>query len=117
MNKDNVSEQLSAALQGYGNTFFNQSMMQSLTRFLNTYNPISGVANSVMNTTNLVTPTLGAQVARTIDPYARDTSADSPLKEQANKLLNRTPGMSMTLPKKIDTLGQEQKQSQGKKHY
>lgn len=114
MDKDNVAEQLNAALQGYGNTFFNQSMMQSLTRFLNTYNPISGVANSVMNTSNLVTPTLGAQVARTIDPYVRDTTADSPLMEQANKLLARTPGMSITLPKKIDTLGQEQKQSQGR---
>jgi len=114
MNKDNFSEQMSAALQGYGNTFFNQSMMQSLSRFLNTYNPISGVASSVLNTTNIVTPTLGAQVARTIDPYVRDTSADTGAAEWVNKLLARTPGLSMTLPKKIDTLGQEQKQSQGR---
>jgi len=114
MNKDNFSEQLNAALQGYGNTFFNQSMMQSLTRFLNTYNPISGVVSSVTGTANIVTPTFGAQVAKTIDPYVRDTSADTGIGETVNKQLVRIPGLSMTLPKKIDTLGQEQKQSQGR---
>jgi len=114
MNKDNFSEQLNAALQGYGNTFFNQSMMQSLTRFLNTYNPISGVVNSALNTANIITPTLGSQVAKTIDPYVRDTSADTGIGETVNKQLARIPGLSMTLPKKIDTLGQEQKQSQGR---
>jgi hypothetical protein len=114
MNKDNFSEQIGAALQGYGNTFFNQSMMQNLTRFLNTYNPIAGVVNSVTNTANIVTPTLGAQTAKTIDPYVRDTSADTGTGEIVNKLLARTPGLSMTLPQKTDTLGQPQKQAQGR---
>jgi hypothetical protein len=114
MDKDNFSEQMSAALQGYGNTFFNQSMMQNLTRFLNTYNPIAGVVNSVTNTANIVTPTLGAQVARTIDPHVRDTSADTAIGEIGNKLLSRTPGLSTLLPEKVDTLGQPQMQSQGR---
>jgi hypothetical protein len=112
--KETFSKQLEAALQGYGNTFFNQSMMQSLTNFLDTYNPISGVVRSAVNTSNILSPTLGAQAARTIDPYVRDTSADSAIMEQVNKIIARTPVLSTTLPKKIDVLGNEQKQSQGR---
>jgi hypothetical protein len=112
--KDNVAEQLAASAEGAGNTFFNQSMLQNLTDVFGGYSPIVGVGKSILDNASLTTPTIGAQTAKTIDPYVRETYSPNPTEQFVNQQKARVPGASMTLPEKLDVLGRPTEQSQGR---
>ena len=61
-------------------------------------------------------PTVGGQIARTIDPTRRSTYTDKEgvagtLEKQGRKLMNKVPGLSMLNQPYIDTYGREQQNS------
>lgn len=54
-------------------------------------------------------PQIVRQAAQAIDGYYRDTRGDNAVETALNQLIAGIPGLSMTLPKKVDGLGNEQK--------
>ena len=73
------------------------------------YNTITGYATQGI-------PTLGGQIARTIDPTRRSTYTDKEgvagiLDKQTKKLMNKIPGLSYLNEPYVDTYGREQQNS------
>ena len=73
------------------------------------YNTITGYATQGV-------PTLGGQIARTIDPTRRSTYTDKEgvagiLDKQTKKLMNKIPGLSYLNQPYVDTYGREQQNS------
>lgn len=73
------------------------------------YNTLTGYATQGI-------PTLGGQIARTIDPTRRSTYTDKEgvagiLDKQGKKLMNKIPGLSMLNEPYVDTYGREQQNS------
>lgn len=96
------------------NTVINQSMLQSIYSLFSGYDPASGMASTLLGSTSQFTQAGVAQIAKTIDPYVRETYDPNSLKQQGNKLISRIPFASKTLPKKLDASGQPIMQSQGR---
>lgn len=51
-------------------------------------------------------PTIGSQIAQTIDPYQRETYDPNILKQGLNQAIAKVPVLSQNLPEKIDVTGQ-----------
>lgn len=102
------------ALETAGNTLFNQSVLQGLTKLLGGYSPMGGIVNSVLGSTTQITPTVGKQIAELTDPYVRDTSSDNKLVQTVNTLVSRVPLLRRTLPAKTDLFGEEIEAYQGR---
>lgn len=105
---------ISEGVKGGVNTFFNQSMLQNITRLMSGYNPAASIGSSLLNTSTQAAPTLGKQFAQLIDPYQRETYSPSTLGQAKNNIVAKIPFASKTLPKKYDTLGNPVKAYQGK---
>jgi hypothetical protein len=113
-NKDTFSEQLTAGAEAAGNTFFNLSMLQSLSNLFNTYNPTGGLIKTIQSPTGLLTPSISSQTAKVLDPYVRDTKAENGLQKLKNTMQSKTPGLSKYLPQKLDAYGKPIEQFQGR---
>jgi len=96
------------------NLMFNSTLLQGPSRLLGGYNPAASLASGLLGTTTQATPTFGNQLRQLKDPYVRETFDENPLKQTVNKLVNRVPGLSTSLPKKINTSGDDIKNFQGK---
>lgn len=114
VDKEDFLDSIGAGLEGGIDTIFNQSFLSGVFDMLSGYSPTAGIAKALMGSTSQLTPTATANVAKTIDPYVRETYDPNKLKEQGNKLKARVPFLSKTLPIKLDTAGQPMKQNQGR---
>lgn len=61
------------------------------------------------NTATGFIPSWMRQTAQYMDPYYRDTSGDDAMQKAINQVTAALPGLSQTLPKKYDGLGNEQR--------
>jgi len=95
------------------NLMFNSTLLQGPSRLLGGYNPAASLASGLLGTTTQATPTIGNQLRQLKDPFVRETYDQNPLKQTVNKLTNRIPGLSTSLPKKVDTSGNDIKNFQG----
>jgi hypothetical protein len=68
----------------------------------------------LLGSTTQFTPTVGKQIAQLRDPYQRETYDPNWVTQVLNKTKARIPGLSETLPAKVDVFGKDIKAFQGK---
>ncbi len=112
--KDDFLDALGAGVVSAVDTVFSQSFLSGVFDMLSGYSPASGIAKSLLGSTTQLTPTVGANIAKTIDPYIRETYAPSKLTQTKNKLVARIPFASKMLPQKLGTDGKPIMQNQGR---
>lgn len=112
--EDDLLDALGIGVVTAVDTVFTQSFLSGVFDMLSGYSPASGIAKSLLGSTTQLTPTVGSNIARTIDPYMRETYDPSKLTETKNKLIARIPFASKTLPKKLGTDGKPIMQNQGR---
>ena len=91
-----------------GNTLFNQSMLQGLNRLMGGYSPTQGIIDTVIEAPTQYLPTLGGQIARTIDPLQRRSDT---VKDRA---FNKLPLLRQLNEPKLDVFGNELLANQGR---
>lgn len=96
------------------NSVFNMSFMSGILDAFSGYSPAEGIGGALLSSTSQATPTVLNNVAKTIDPYARETYDPNMFKQQGNKLIARLPFASKTLPKKVDITGNQVQLNQGR---
>lgn len=112
---DDIAAVIGLGIKGGANCFFNMSFFKSLTDLAGGYgDTASNIANTMMNFPTQFAPALGNAVAKTIDPYQRETYDSDPLKQMLNKFVAKVPGASRTLPKRLNVYGEEMLQNQGR---
>lgn len=107
----------SSLIDGVGsgiNLMFNSTLLQGPSRLMGGYNPAASLSSGLLGSTTQATPTIGKQIGQLVDPYIRETYDPNPLKQTLNKTINRIPFASKTLPKKVDSFGNDIKAFQGK---
>lgn len=72
-----------------------------------------GLAEYGTNTATGFIPAPFRQIAKALDPYYRDTTADTAGEEALNKVKNAIPGLRQTLDPKIGTTGELKKYNEG----
>ena len=72
-----------------------------------------GLAEYGTNTATGFIPAPFRQIAKALDPYYRDTSADTAGEEALNKVKNAIPGLRQTLDPKLGTTGYPKKYNEG----
>ena len=72
-----------------------------------------GLAEYSTNTATGFIPAPFRQIAKALDPYYRDTSADTAGEEALNKVKNAIPGLRQTLAPKLGTTGDPKKYNEG----
>jgi hypothetical protein len=102
------------------NTMFNQSYMEGVAElFSKSANGEQDIGGGLMSMLGSLpasfTPTAFQQIAKIIDPIARDTYDTDPFKKAWNKVKAKLPFLSQTLPAKINAAGQEITNFQGSK--
>ncbi len=91
------------------NSIFQMSVLQNLASVFsgsedNVWRNLGGTAENFP--TQFVWSTINA-VARTADPYERETYSPNRLQQMANKIMAKIPGLRERLPIKLNTAGQE----------
>jgi hypothetical protein len=112
--KDDISQAVAEGGASAVDSVFNQSFLSGLLRAFSGYSPASGIGAALLGSTSQATPTAGANLAKVIDPTARETYDPNMFRQQANRLIARIPLASKMLPAKLDITGQEIQQSQGR---
>ena len=102
------------ALKSGGTTLLNQSLLQGIQRMFGYNDLIGGISASMLNAPTQFVPTALKQASQLKDSVQRDTYNADPLKKLGNQIKAKLPLMSEKLPPKIDTLGRDVKQFQGK---
>jgi hypothetical protein len=86
-----------------------QGMLQSMLDLFNSNsyatNPLDKVSSTLSGYSTQFVPTAGGQVARTFDPYQRNTYDPDPKQKFINTVKNKVPLASKTLPIKYDSFG------------
>ena len=125
-NKGEVSD-FADVLASIANPAFEMSMLQGITDMMANFSKsnreksgaagfMGGIAGLGSSYVSQAVPTLGGQLARTIDPLQRDTYSGKEyggfsdiVLSQLNKDKNKIPGLSYLSQPKIDALGYEKK--------
>jgi polyhydroxyalkanoate synthesis regulator phasin len=112
-----TKEGQNAALKGTEsavNLLFKSTLLQSPARMMSGYSPAASIGSTLLGSTTQFTPTVGKQIAQLRDPYQRETYDPNWVTQVLNKTKARIPGLSETLPAKVDVFGKDIKAFQGK---
>lgn len=120
----NDEKGMSALVKGAetgGATLFNQSLLQGLSNLFGGYGTdngmrvMEGVKSSIFNAGEQFVPFNSGLKAinDVLDPYTRDTSSSDMFEKEMSKIKAKIPGLSETLPKKVDTMGNESQKFYG----
>ena len=113
--KKDATNIIADAIKSGGTTLFKQSLLQGVQKLFGGYDPISGVSNVISGVpTQFIPGSLSKQVAQYTDKTVRDTYSPNNLGTIGNQIKSKIPGLSKTLPAKINTMGNEVKQFNGK---
>lgn len=115
---DTLMAILSSGAKAGINTMFNQSYMEGIAELFSKSSGgeqdiASGLEALLVGLPASFTPTAFQQIAKIIDPIARDTYDTDPFKKSWNKVKAKVPFLSRTLPSKIGANGQEMTNFQG----
>lgn len=106
------------AVMSGGDTLFKQSLLQGVQKFFggssNSAGFMDNLADAGLNAATQMVPSGLKQVNQLMDKKARDTSGDGKVESTINQMKSRIPGLAQTLPAKVDTMGKEINQFQGK---
>lgn len=106
--KDNMINTLTQAMTAGGNTLFEQSMLSGLSDFFGNYDGfMTSLVRAFVEAPSQFLPTLGKQIAETIDPVARRTQGNGLLDTAGNRMLAKIPGATKKLEPVVDVLGRD----------
>jgi len=94
--------------------FFSQSLLSGVFETLSSESPSKAAQELAINAMSQAVPTSLKQLAKTIDPYARETSDNNALRQGVKQAMSGIPGLSTLLPKKYDITGKEAMNNQGR---
>lgn len=105
--------QIADAVASGTNTLADQPVTQGIKRVTNYGDYAGGLADIVQGIPGSFTPTVLRQLAMMIDPTARETKDDNPLKEAVNLTAVKVPGLSKLLKPRLTPFGEEKKYKVG----
>lgn len=106
-NRKRASNLVAESIKSGGNALLKQSVLQGLTRMVGGYDTMQGVLDTIFQAPLQFIPTVSGQIAKITDKNARETRSQSMYEEVINKGKAKIPGLSSSLPKKVDTLGRD----------
>lgn len=108
-----LAETVWDALVKGGDTIFNTTMLKNIKDMLggNFSTASEAVMSAPADFVEQLLPSLTGQIARTVDPYRRDTKDSNPLMEIGKNIVAKVPIASTILPKKYDVYGKPQENS------
>ena len=96
-----------------GKTFTQQSFLQSMYEFFSGDDFIDGLANIALAEPSAFVPQALSQAASFFDEYRRTTyDANSSFQTAINKVIAKIPGLRTKLPKQVNALGEDTKNTQ-----
>ena len=113
--KDIASKALTGITKGTS-TIFKQTMLKGITDLFGSYDPegiVENIAELPFNYASQAVPTLGGQIARSVDPVKRERDYSGILPSLKSQTLSKLPGASLSLPSKRGLLGEEIKYGEG----
>ena len=101
------------------NSFFDNSIFSNLTALLGGGygDAASGIENFALGSTTQFLPSTLSAIARTLDPYERDTYDPNKLLAQGKRILSYFPGLRNSLPFKYGTDGKPVESNYGDEFY
>lgn len=112
--EEDLVSMLTAGFEGGVNSIFSKSFLTGLSNMLKGYNPAVGIGSALLGSTSQAIPSPVRALAKSIDPYSRETYDPNKIKQQGNKLLSGLPGLSYLLPVKKDVRGEDVLNNQGR---
>ena len=112
--EEDLVSMLTAGFEGGVNSIFSKSFLTGLSDMLKGYNPAVGIGSALLGSTSQAIPSPVRALAKSIDPYTRETYDPNKIKQQGNKLLSGLPGLSYLLPVKKDVRGEDVLNNQGR---
>jgi hypothetical protein len=98
-----------SSLEGGVSTLAEQPLIQGATKFTQGYDLAQSLIETAAGVPASFVPTALNQVRQLSDNTSRNINNNDFLKKSANMVKNKIPGLSKTLPERVDTLGQTQK--------
>jgi hypothetical protein len=89
-----------------GDTIIEMSMLRNIKALFGAGSTTEKISGLVVSYIEQAIPTLVGKIARSVDPNVRETYDPNPAKEEWNKIIAKMPGLSMTLPEKVDNFGE-----------
>lgn len=102
------------AFKNGATTLFKQSLLQGFQRLFGYNDLIGGLTETAMNAPTQFIPTVLKQASQLKDSSLKDTYDPDRFKKLGNQIKAKIPLVSEKLPTKVDTLGRDMKQFQGK---
>lgn len=99
---------LVSSLGGAIETLTEQPLISGVKRFIGGQSPIDSILDTIESMPSSFTPTLLNQFRQVEDPISRQTYDPKMFERAINKVKARIPFIAESLPKKYDTLGNEQ---------
>lgn len=96
-----------------GSTFAKQSFLKSMEELFSGDDIAEGIASALLSEPAAFVPQLASQTASFFDEYRRTTyDAHSSFQTAMNKVIAKIPGLRETLPKQVNSLGEDVKNNQ-----
>lgn len=102
------------AMTSGASTLFKQSLLQGFQRLFGYNDLVGGLTETAMNAPTQFIPTSLKQVSQLKDSSLKDTYDPDRFKKLGNQIKAKIPIVSEKLPTKVDTLGRDMQQFQGK---
>jgi hypothetical protein len=107
MSASSLTETIGSGISGIMDTIGEQGGFTGITRLMQTRNIGDAAKYAGENMLTGFTGTFNNQLRQLIDNTSRDTSSDNQIKKLLNLVANRLPGLSKTLPARINEQGEE----------
>jgi hypothetical protein len=93
-----------------GDTLFEMTMLRNIKQLFGYGSTTQKIGSLIVSYVEQAIPTILGKIARSIDPTVRETYDPNPAIEEWNKIVAKLPGLSRTLPEKVDNFGETLKQ-------
>lgn len=101
------------AIKAGGKTFTKQSFLQSMYDFFSQDDIVEGISSLVLSEPAAFIPQAFSQLASYLDKYRRTTyDATNAFQTSINKMIAKIPGLRTKLPKQVNVLGEDVKNTQ-----
>lgn len=106
-----LGEAIMQSIYKGGDTLFEMTMMRNIKQILGYGSTTQKIGGVMLSYIEQAIPSILGKMARSIDPSQRETYDTNPAKEEWNKIVAKVPGLSYTLPEKVDNFGEVMKNS------
>lgn len=105
----NLGDAIINSIYKSGDTLLEMSMLKNIKQLLGYGSTTQKIGMLMVSYVEQAIPTMLGQIARSMDGKQREVYADNVLQEEWNRLIAKVPGLSTTLPEKVDNFGETMK--------